>query len=140
MNCHMEMQGCIFCAKPGVGLLLAHRHHPVSTGYPANAMHRGVVVPAGATHWAGVGLVLDRRLRRWPSIEPALARCVVFAGVLMLGHHLRRWPGAGSTVVRSCLHRVRLGGSLPSGRNALGRRWFGVGPALTGVDSTYCVR
>ena len=86
----MEMQGCIFCAKPGVGLLLAHRHHPVSTGYPANAMHRGVVAPAGATHWADVGLMLDRRLRCWPSIEPALVRCVVFAGVLMLGHRLRR--------------------------------------------------
>ena len=95
----MEMQGCIFCFKPGVGLMLAHRHHPVSTGHPANAMHRGAVVTANAAHWVDVGLMLGRRLRRWPSIEPALVRCVVFAGVYMLGHRLRRWPGTGSTVV-----------------------------------------
>ena len=88
-NCQMEMQGCIFCFKPGVGLMLAHRHHPVSTGHPANAMHRGVVVTANAAHWVDVGLMLGRRLRRWPSI----------AGVFMLGHRLRRWPGTGSTVV-----------------------------------------
>ena len=108
MNCHMKMQGCIFCGKPGVGLMLAHRHHPVSTGYPANAMHRGVVVPAGATHWTGVGLLLGRRLRRWPSIGTALVQCVAFAKVLMLGHNAattlaQHWVDGGLIVFASSL-------------------------------------
>ena len=52
------MQGCAFyrCSKPGVGMMLAHRHHPVITGYPANTVHQGASV-----------LVLGHRLLRWPS-------------------------------------------------------------------------
>ena len=56
----MEMHGCVFYryAKTGVGLMLAHRHHPVSTGCPASATHQGVL-----------GLMLGHHLRRWPNME-----------------------------------------------------------------------
>ena len=47
--------------------MLAHRHHPVSIGYPANTMHRGAVV-----------LVLGHRLRRWLSTGAAVVWCIVF--------------------------------------------------------------
>ena len=36
--------------------------------------------PANTRHWAIVGSMLVHRLRRWPNIEPTMAKCLVFAG------------------------------------------------------------
>ena len=38
-------------------------------------------------HWAGVGLMLDRRLRHWPGIEPLVWR---WSSVVDVGPALNR--------------------------------------------------
>ena len=35
---------------------------------------------ANTRHWTNVGLMLGRRRRRRPNINPTLAQCLVFAG------------------------------------------------------------
>ena len=54
-------------------------------------------------------LMLEQRLRRWPSINTALIQRLVFAGQqptrltkcsLMLGRRLRRWPSIVPTLVQ----------------------------------------
>ena len=37
-------------------------------------------IPANTIHLSHVGLMLARRLRRRPKINPALVQCIVFAG------------------------------------------------------------
>ena len=39
-------------------------------------------ITANTTHWAIAGSLLDQRRRRWPNTEPALAQCIIFAGIL----------------------------------------------------------
>ena len=43
---------------------------------------QGAIIPANTRHWAIVGSMLFHRLRRWPNIEPTLAWCLVFAGII----------------------------------------------------------
>ena len=38
--------------------------------------------PENTIHWANAGLLLVQRRRRWANINPALAQCIVFAGIL----------------------------------------------------------
>ena len=38
--------------------------------------------PANTVHWPNAGLMLARRLRRRPNVNPALGQCIVFAGLL----------------------------------------------------------
>ena len=37
--------------------------------------------PANTIHWPNAGLMLARRLRRRPNINPALGQYIVFAGI-----------------------------------------------------------
>ena len=39
-------------------------------------------IPANKRHWANAGSMLGHRLRRWPNIDPALAQCLLLAGML----------------------------------------------------------
>ena len=48
----------------------------VTTGYEKEAR-----IPAYTIHWSNAGLMLARRLRRRPNINPALDQCIVFAGI-----------------------------------------------------------
>ena len=43
-------------------------------------------LPTNTIHWANVGLILGHRLRRRPNIKPALAQCIVFAGLPQFPH------------------------------------------------------
>ena len=112
INCHMEMHGCVYrCAKPGVGLMLAHRHHPVSTGCVASATHRGVLV-----------LMLGHHLRRWPNTESTVVRCVAFFRVeACLFHCLRARDNCAD--VDSRLSR---------------RRWRGIGLGSAFAQGLVC--
>ena len=88
--------------SPNVGLLLAHRlrrwpnNNPtlgeclVFAGHPPNTPTRcrfhdesrvRMAVwryPANTKHWTNVRLLLGRRRRRWPNINPTLGQCLVF--------------------------------------------------------------
>ena len=69
------VQASGWCIQP---LMLAHRHHPISTGCPANAMHRGVR-----------GLMLGHHLRRWPIPEATVVWCVAFVRMEACTHGVR---------------------------------------------------
>ena len=112
MNCHMEMHGCVYrYAKPGVGLMLAHRHHPVSTGCQASATHRGVL-----------GLMLGHHLRRWPNTESTVVWCVSFIRV------------------EACLfHCLRARDNCADVDSMLSRRWWrGIGLGSTLARGLVC--
>ena len=38
-------------------------------------------IPANTIHWPNVALLLARRLRRRPGINPTLGQCIGFAGI-----------------------------------------------------------
>ena len=42
--------------------------------------HSLIFRPVKKIHWPNVGSMLGHRLRRWPSIEPTVDQCIVFAG------------------------------------------------------------
>ena len=41
------------------------------------------LIPANTRHSGNAGLMLTHRLRRWSNLKPALAECLVFAGILL---------------------------------------------------------
>ena len=68
------------------------------------------IFPANTIHSPIVGSMLGQRRRRWPSIEPALSECLVFAGLLYNLDNLSLtrmftleavWHGAYVTIINS---------------------------------------
>ena len=72
---------------------------------------RRFICPANTIHWTNVGLLLGRRCRRRPNINPSLVWCLVFGGQINLAN-TRHWA-----TVRLMLGRRRI-------------RWATISPKL----------
>ena len=66
---------------PGLSSIKSAPRHP-SRGRRVYALRvTPATVLANTIHWANAGLMLGHRRRQWASISPALAQCIVLAGV-----------------------------------------------------------